>query len=127
MERPEGLTLQPYKNLNMYLLDRMTQPINFPLCSMECGCTKKERKLDFNHLLCLRWCTSLMHLTRWLKDKEFTCQCKRCWRYRFSPCPERFPRGGNGYPLQYSCWEYLMDRRVWWAAVQGVRKKMDTT
>ena len=25
----------------------------------------------------------------------------------------RFPRGGNGNPLQYSCLENFMDRRVW--------------
>ena len=29
---------------------------------------------------------------------------------------------GNGYPLQYSCLENLMDRGAWWATVYGVRK-----
>ena len=29
---------------------------------------------------------------------------------------------GNGYPLQYSCLENLMDRGAWWATVHGVRK-----
>ena len=27
---------------------------------------------------------------------------------------------GNGYPLQYSCWDNPMDRGAWWAAVHGV-------
>ena len=29
---------------------------------------------------------------------------------------------GNGNPLQYSCLENHMDRRAWYAAVQGVAK-----
>ena len=32
----------------------------------------------------------------------------------------RFPGGGNGNPLQYSCLENPMDREAWWAAVHGV-------
>ena len=34
----------------------------------------------------------------------------------------RFPREGNGYPLQYSCLENSMDRGAWWAMVYGVAK-----
>ena len=34
----------------------------------------------------------------------------------------RSPGGGNGNPLWYSCLENPMDRRDWWATVQGVRK-----
>ena len=29
--------------------------------------------------------------------------------------PGRFPRGGCGSPLQYSCLENLMKRGAWWA------------
>ena len=32
------------------------------------------------------------------------------------------PRGGNGNPLQYSCLENSMDRRVWWATVHETAK-----
>ena len=32
----------------------------------------------------------------------------------------RAPRGGNGYPLQYSSLENPMDRGAWWATVHGV-------
>ena len=37
--------------------------------------------------------------------EEPTCQCRRCWRCRFCPWwGRRSPGGGNGNPLQYSCW-----------------------
>ena len=32
----------------------------------------------------------------------------------------RFPGGGNGNPLQYSCLENPMDGEAWQATVQGV-------
>ena len=34
----------------------------------------------------------------------------------------RSPRGGNGYPLQYSCLENPMDRGAWRAMVHKVSK-----
>ena len=34
----------------------------------------------------------------------------------------RFPRGGIGTPLQYSCLENPMDRGAWGATVHGVAK-----
>ena len=39
---------------------------------------------------------------------------------RLIPGWGRCPGGGNGKPLQYSCLENLMDRRVWWATVHRV-------
>ena len=36
------------------------------------------------------------------------------------PASGRFPREGNGNPLQYSCPENTMDRGTWWATVHGV-------
>ena len=33
------------------------------------------------------------------------------------------PGEGNGNPLQYSCLKNTMDRRAWWATVQGVAKR----
>ena len=38
----------------------------------------------------------------------------------------RFPREGNGNPLQYSCLENPMNRGTWWATVCGVAES-DTT
>ena len=34
----------------------------------------------------------------------------------------RYPRGGNGNPLQYSCLENPMDRGAWLIVVHGVVK-----
>ena len=35
---------------------------------------------------------------------------------------QRYPGGGNGNPLQYSCLENSMDRGPWWATVHGITK-----
>ena len=35
------------------------------------------------------------------------------------PGSGRFPGGGHGNPLQYSCMEYPIGRGAWWAAVHG--------
>ena len=48
-------------------------------------------------------------------------QCRRHRRCRFDPCI-RFPRGGNGNPLQYSCLGHPMDTGVWWATVLGLQR-----
>ena len=32
----------------------------------------------------------------------------------------RFPEGGHGKPLQYSCLEKPVDRGAWWAIVHGI-------
>ena len=39
-----------------------------------------------------------------------------------TPGLRRYPEGGNGNPLQYSCLESLVDRRVRWVTVQRVIK-----
>ena len=38
------------------------------------------------------------------------------------PGSGRFPGGGHGYPLQYSCLGNSMDRGAWRATVHGVTK-----
>ena len=38
------------------------------------------------------------------------------------PGSGRYPGGGNGNPLQYSCLKNTMDRESWQAIVQGVAK-----
>ena len=38
------------------------------------------------------------------------------------PESERFPGGGNGTSLQYSCLENSMDRGAWWATVHEATK-----
>ena len=37
----------------------------------------------------------------------------------------RSPGGGNGNPLQYSCWKNPMDRGAWWVTVHGVVERLD--
>ena len=39
----------------------------------------------------------------------------------------RYPGGGNGNPLQYSCLQNPMDRGAWRATVQGITKELDMT
>ena len=39
----------------------------------------------------------------------------------------RFPGGGNGSPLQYSCLGIPMDKGAWRATVPGIAKESDTT
>ena len=39
----------------------------------------------------------------------------------------RFPGGGNGNPLQYSCLENSMDRVAWWGYSPWGCKESDTT
>ena len=41
------------------------------------------------------------------------------------PGMRRFPGGGHGNPLQYSCLENPMDRGVWWVTIHGVTE-LDT-
>ena len=40
------------------------------------------------------------------------------------PGSGRFPEGGNGNPLQYSCLENPMDRGAWLATVHGSPKSL---
>ena len=54
--------------------------------------------------------------------KEPACQCRRQKRLMFIPGLGRFPGGGRGNPLQYSCLENPMDRGAWQATVQRVAK-----
>ena len=43
------------------------------------------------------------------------------------PGSGRFPGGGNGNPLQYSCLKNPMDRGTWQAIVQRIAKQTDKT
>ena len=56
----------------------------------------------------------------WHSDsKEVTCDARDLGSISESG---RFPGGGHGYPLQYSCLGTSMDRGVWRAAAHGVTK-----
>ena len=55
----------------------------------------------------------------WLSSKESVCNAGGSGSI---PGLGRFPREGNGNPLQYSCQENPMDRGAWRATVPGVAK-----
>ena len=59
--------------------------------------------------------------------KESTCNAEDTGDVGSVPGWGRFPGGGHGNPLQYSCLENPMDRGAWWAIVHGGRKDLDTT
>ena len=54
--------------------------------------------------------------------KEPACQCRRHRDALSIPGLGRSPGGGHGNPLQYSCLEYPMERRVWRATVHRIAK-----
>ncbi|CAN0527361.1 unnamed protein product [Rangifer tarandus platyrhynchus] len=56
------------------------------------------------------------------RGKESACQCRRCKRHSSIPRLGRFPGGGNGNPLQYSCLENATDKGAQWASAHGVAK-----
>ena len=54
--------------------------------------------------------------------KESACQCGEPWDADLIPGSGKFPEGGNGTPLQCSCWENPTDRGAWQTTVCGVAK-----
>ena len=58
-----------------------------------------------------------------VSGKKFACQCRRHKRRGSIPGSGRYPGGGNGIPLQYSCLGNPMDSGAWWATVHGVTKR----
>ena len=61
----------------------------------------------------------LTGLPQGLSGKESSCNAGDAGSI---PGWRRSPRGGHDNPLQFSCWENSMDRRVWRAMVYGVSK-----
>ena len=55
-------------------------------------------------------------------SKEPTCSAGDTRDSALIPGLGRFPGGGNGNPLRYSCLQNLMDRGAWWAIVHRVAK-----
>ena len=63
-----------------------------------------------------------MGLPRWLNGKESACNARDTGDAGLIPGSGRFPGGGHGNPLQYSCLENPMDRGAWRVTVHGVAK-----
>ena len=55
-------------------------------------------------------------------SKESTCNAGDAGDSGSIPGLGRYPGGGNGNPLQYTCLENLRDRGAWWDTVHGVAK-----
>ena len=67
---------------------------------------------------CMPSSKSYMGIPRWLSGKKNL--PANAGDKGSIPGSGRCPGGGNGNPLQYSCWGNPMDRGPWWAAVHGV-------
>ena len=63
-----------------------------------------------------------VRLPQWLSGKETACNAGATGDVGTIPGLGRFPRGGHGNPLQYSCLKNPMDRGTWRATVHGVTK-----
>ena len=63
---------------------------------------------------------------RWLSDKESACTAGGAGEVGSFPGLGRFPGGGNGNPLQYSCWENPLEREAWMATVCGLAESETT-
>ena len=61
----------------------------------------------------------MYRLPWWLIGKESAC---KPGDRGLIPGLGRYPGGGHGNPLQYSCLENPMDRGAWQATVHGVSK-----
>ena len=91
---------------------------------------------------CLEPCLCLQ-ATMFTKGPQLTCRCPdhlglpggsavknppaNAGDMGLIPGLRRFPGGGNGNPLQYTCLENPMDRGAWWVTVHGGHKESAMT
>ena len=75
----------------------------------------------------MRFYSCVYGLPRWFSVKNLPANAGDTGHMGSIPELGRYPAGGNGNPLQYSCWENSMDRGAWRATVHGVTKRLDTT
>ena len=113
-------------------IDRIFQNQSNPQNSISDGC--KGRLLDISYRIpsgnwrVVCWGTAFWvgfgnhGLPRWLGGKNLPASAGDAGDLGLIPGLGRFPGGGNGSPLQYSCLENPMDRGVWWATALGVIK-----
>ena len=80
-----------------------------------------EEVLTFNIVRCINimpW----SGLPQWLSGKESACNAGATGNSSSIPGSGKFPREGNGNPLQYSCLENFDDRKAQRAIVHRVAK-----
>ena len=87
------------------------------------GCQLSRKQFDEFSLAYLPWvlscCFRTESLSLWLSSKDSACNAGVTGDAGSTPVSLRSPGEGNGKPLQYSCLENPMDRRVWWSAVHN--------
>ena len=95
---------------------------------------KWKRKFKWTHTYVLLCCMAhhclfstinllpLHFPSRWLSDKESTCQCRKHKRLDLIPGLGRSPTVEKGNPLQHSCLESPMGRGAWQTTVHEVAK-----
>ena len=66
----------------------------------------------------------MVGLPQGLSSKELACSAEAAGDMGSIPGWGRYPGGGHGSPLQYSCLENPMDRGAWWATVHRVTKSL---
>ena len=95
----------------------------FYFCTFEFIYSKNITDVESYHLLssCILL-TSFSGLLLWLSGKESACNVGDAADVGLIPGWGRFPVGGNGNPLQYSCLGNPMGRGGWQATVLGVAK-----
>ena len=79
----------------------------------------------FYHILYINKHSSyrfLLGLPSGTSGKELACQCKRHKRCGFDPWVWKILWRRACNPLQYSCPENTMDRRIWWVTAYRVTK-----
>ena len=64
----------------------------------------------------------MLGLPQWLSVEKSACNVGDASDTGLIPGLRSSLGGGNGTPLQYSCWENPMDRGAWWATVHGAAK-----
>ena len=80
------------------------------------------KDLDMTERLTVLLYNVVLGLLLWLSGKESSCNAGAAGDAGSIPGLGGSPEGGNGYLLQCSCLENLMDRRAWWAMVPRVKK-----
>ena len=72
--------------------------------------------------VCVSVCVCVCGFPYGSAGKQYTCRVGDTGDAGVTPGLGRSPGEGNGYPLQHSCLENLVDRRAWRATIQRVAK-----
>ena len=87
------------------------------LAKLQCPTIQNEKNNSFFTGLLLRWASQVV-----LVVKNPPANAGDIRDVSLIPRLGRFPGGGHGNPLQYSCLENPMDRAAWWATVHSVTR-----